>query len=62
VIVLRLPGPAHVAELIDSLLAHAVLLEGHAPELAAAKRRFADELGDGLDQLPTPTTTETTDA
>jgi hypothetical protein len=58
VIVLRLPGPAHVAELIDSLLAHADQLQGHAPELAEQKRRLACELGDGLDQLPTPTTTE----
>ncbi len=59
-IVVRLPSAGHVAELIDSLLAHADQLQGHAPALAARKRRLADQLGDGLDQLPTPTTQETT--
>lgn len=54
-IILRLPGPDDLAEVIDSLLDAADACEGHAPHLAAKRRDLAHALGDGLDALPQTT-------
>ncbi len=56
-IALRLPGPDDAAEIVDSLLKDAAILDAHAPALAARKRRLADAIGDALDRLPRPTHT-----
>lgn len=59
-IALVLEGPDDAAEIVDSLLDHAVRLTDRAPELAARKRRLAEALDRSLDRLPQPTTTEGT--
>lgn len=51
---LRLPAADDLAELVDALLTAADADEHRAPELAARRRRLADDLGDALDQLPQP--------
>ncbi|MFC9429293.1 hypothetical protein [Streptomyces sp. NPDC056987] len=52
---LRLPGgPDDVAELVEALLVAADARPG--TPISARWRRLADEFGDALDHLPTPTT------
>ncbi|MBP2583360.1 hypothetical protein J3A78_003838 [Streptomyces sp. PvR006] len=53
-VVLRLPGPDDVADLIEALHTAADAVEERAPELAAARRTLADSFGDELDRLPQP--------
>ncbi|MEY9937337.1 hypothetical protein [Streptacidiphilus sp. MAP5-3] len=51
-IALHLPGPASAALLVTALLACA---DHTADQAEAARcRNLADQIGDGLDQLPTP--------
>ncbi|MFZ3569454.1 hypothetical protein ACNYS0_21110 [Streptomyces sp. BH034] len=53
--VLRFPGGTDdVAELVEALLTAADVKETKAPELALRWRWLADDIGDALDQLPTP--------
>ncbi|MEW2635968.1 hypothetical protein AB0903_31100 [Streptomyces sp. NPDC048389] len=58
---LRLPGgPDDAAELVEALLAAADTRDRHAPAQAARWRELAHQLGDALDNLPTPRTPEGT--
>ncbi len=52
---LKLPGGTQDAsELVEALLVAAQAREATAPGLAARWRQLADNIGDGLDALPTP--------
>lgn len=54
---LKLPGgPDDAGELVEALLAAADTRDQHAPAQAARWRQLAHDIGDALDQLPTPTT------
>ncbi|MFI8254114.1 hypothetical protein [Streptomyces filamentosus] len=53
-VLLRLPGPDDVAELVEALHTAADAVEERAPELALARRALADLFGDELDRLPQP--------
>ncbi|KJK40253.1 hypothetical protein UK15_07855 [Streptomyces variegatus] len=57
-VVVRLTGPADVAEIVEALVAAAEAKETDAPELALRWRWLANDIGDALDQLPAPTTAE----
>ncbi|MGW3166953.1 hypothetical protein ACWC9Q_29665 [Streptomyces sp. NPDC001142] len=54
-VLIRLAGADDLSEIVDALLTAADAREGHAPSLAARWRGLAHEVGDALDQLPTPT-------
>lgn len=51
---LRLPSADDAAELVLALLTAADAVEDRAPELAAARRALAEDIGDALDQIPAP--------
>ncbi|MEU6535552.1 hypothetical protein [Streptomyces sp. NPDC047000] len=52
---LRLPGgPDDAGALVEALLTAADTRETAAPALAARWRQLANDIGDALDQLPTP--------
>ncbi|MEE4540959.1 hypothetical protein V2S66_03125 [Streptomyces sp. V4-01] len=55
---LLLPAANDIAELVDALLDAADTCQTRAPDLAARRRALADQIGDALDQLPTPTIRE----
>ncbi|MYR93067.1 MULTISPECIES: hypothetical protein [unclassified Streptomyces] len=56
---LRLPGgPAEASEIVEALLVAAQARDTTAPKLAARWRQIADDIGDALDQLPVPKTTQ----
>ncbi|MFI9824452.1 hypothetical protein ACIHFC_28970 [Streptomyces sp. NPDC052013] len=54
-VAVRLTGPDDLAEIIEALLTAAEAKEAHAPGLALRWRWLANDLGDALDTLPTPT-------
>ncbi|MGW7196622.1 hypothetical protein [Streptomyces chryseus] len=57
--ILRLPGGARDAsEIVEALLVAAQARETTAPDLAGRWRAIADDIGDALDQLAPPTTTQ----
>jgi hypothetical protein len=58
VISLLLPAADDAAELVDALLTAADACEHRAPDLAARRRALAEDIGDALDNLPQPVTTE----
>ncbi|MGW4883388.1 hypothetical protein [Streptomyces murinus] len=43
-----------MSEIVDALLTAADARGAHAPELAARWRTLAHDVGDALDQLPSP--------
>jgi hypothetical protein len=52
---LKLPGGTRDAsELVEALLVAAAARDDTAPDLAARWRQLADDIGDGLDELPPP--------
>ncbi|MFJ6540568.1 hypothetical protein ACWDO7_22935 [Streptomyces sp. NPDC003656] len=51
-LVLRLPGPDDLGEVVEALLTAADAKEQHAPDLATRWRRLAHDIGDAFDQLP----------
>ncbi|MFF5984384.1 hypothetical protein ACFY78_36635 [Streptomyces olindensis] len=53
-VVVHLPGPDDLAEIVEALVTAAEAKEAHAPELADHWRNLANDIGDALDQLPTP--------
>ncbi|TXL91619.1 hypothetical protein [Streptomyces sp. IB2014 016-6] len=54
--VLRLPGGTRDAsEIVEALLVAAQTREVTAPDISARWRQIAHDIGDALDQLPTPT-------
>jgi hypothetical protein len=54
---LKLPGgPDDAGELVEALLVAADTRDQHAPAQATRWRQLAHDIGDALDQLPTPTT------
>lgn len=53
-VVLRLSTADDVSEIVDALLTAADARGAHAPELAARWRTLAHDVGDALDQLPSP--------
>lgn len=55
-IALRLPSADDTSELVEALLVAADSREDRSPVLAARWRGLADQIGDALDTLPTPTT------
>lgn len=56
---LRLPGGTRDAsEIVEALLVAASVRDTTAPDLAARWRQIADDIGDALDQLPPPTTSQ----
>ncbi|GFH36597.1 hypothetical protein [Streptomyces pacificus] len=55
---LKLPSCQTASEIVEALLVAAQARDTTAPELAARWRGIADDIGDALDQLPTPTQTE----
>lgn len=58
---LRLPASDDAAELVEALLAAADAREDHTPVLAARWRHLAHQIGDALDELPTPSEWEDTE-
>ncbi|WP_030847455.1 hypothetical protein [Streptomyces griseus] len=57
--VLRLPGGAgEASEIVEALLVAAGARDTTAPKLAARWRQIANDIGDALDQLPVPNTTQ----
>lgn len=57
--VLRLPGGARDAsEIVEALLVAAQARDTTAPTLSARWRQIADDIGDALDQLPIPISTQ----
>ncbi|MET8765505.1 hypothetical protein [Streptomyces sp. NPDC004658] len=53
---LTLPGgPDDAGELVEALLVAADTRDQHAPAQAARWRELAHDIGDALDQLPSPT-------
>ena len=53
-LVVRLPGPDDLAEIVEALVTAAEAKEADAPELAHRWRWLADDIGDALDALPAP--------
>lgn len=53
-LVVRLPGPDDLAEIVEALVTAAEAKEADAPELALRWRWLADDIGDALDALPAP--------
>ncbi|MBE4783945.1 hypothetical protein [Streptomyces caniscabiei] len=58
-IVVRLTSPDDVSEIVEGLLTAAEARQTAAPDLANRWRNLAHNIGDALDQLPTPATPET---
>ncbi|MEU0199163.1 MULTISPECIES: hypothetical protein [unclassified Streptomyces] len=54
-VLVRLPGPDDLAEIVEALVTAAEAKEAYAPELADRWRNLANDFGDGLDALPQPT-------
>jgi hypothetical protein len=54
-LVVHLTGPDDLAEIVEALVTAAEAKEAYAPELADRWRNLANDFGDALDQLPTPT-------
>ncbi|WP_199816860.1 hypothetical protein [Streptomyces sp. NBRC 110035] len=52
--VVRLESTDDLGEIVEALLTAADTRGGHAPAQAARWRTLACDLGDALDQLPTP--------
>ncbi|MFF2522466.1 hypothetical protein [Streptomyces liangshanensis] len=52
---LRLASTHQASEIVEALVLAAHYREEVAPELAARWRSIANEIGDALDHLPTPT-------
>lgn len=53
---LRLASTHQASEIVEALVLAAHYREEVAPELAARWRSIANDIGDALDNLPTPTT------
>lgn len=53
-VVVHLTGPDDLAEIVEALVTAAEAKEADAPELALRWRWLANDIGDALDQLPTP--------
>ncbi|WP_445524764.1 hypothetical protein [Streptomyces cyslabdanicus] len=52
---IRLQSTDDLAEIVEALLTAAEAKEEHAPELALRWRWLANDIGDALDTIPTPT-------
>lgn len=55
--ILKLASTHEASEIVEALLLAAATRERLAPHLAERWRRIAHDIGDALDQLPTPKVT-----
>lgn len=56
--ILKLPSTHQASEIVEALILAASYRDQVAPELAARWRSIANDIGDALDQLPPPITTQ----